>query len=127
MKILRRLLIIALSITLLAVACPLTMSMAETTDGDLFPTTNSEKLAILQKYAPRVWLAQDEEFMPSSLGWAFTYMERYQNANDGNRYWIRTKAALSSPSDYTLPVFAGNLQSAPTYAFWVAKNNNGNL
>lgn len=85
---------------------------------------NASKLAALSAYAPRIWLASGEQFMPSSVDWAFQYMERYQNANDGNRYWIRTIEELDSPSDWTLPVFAGNLSTAPVYAFWADKNNN---
>jgi hypothetical protein len=89
-----------------------------TFDG-LIPS-KSEKLEKLLAYAPRVWLAEGEEYFPCSIEWAFQYLYRYRN--DDGRYWLNTKQNLSSPSDDSLPLFAGNLSSAPIYAFWVPKS-----
>jgi len=82
---------------------------------------DADKIKYLTTYAPRVWLPKDADYMPSSVEFAFTYMERFLNS-DGN-YWIKTKQELSSPSDDTLPLFKGNLNSAPVYAFWIEKSD----
>ena len=91
------------------------------------PPFPEPKLELLTRYAPLVWLASGEIFNPSSVDWAFPYLERFQNTSDLNRYWLRTKQALSSPSDWTLPVFAGNLASAPVYAYYVEKQPNAGV
>lgn len=81
--------------------------------------TDEEKLRLLETYAPRVWMNQNEEYFPSAVEWAFQHMVRFKGP-DG-RYWLRTKQQLSSPSNDSLPLFRGNLDSAPVYAFWVEK------
>ena len=80
-----------------------------------------EKLQLMERYAPRVWLAQGEEYFPCSVEWAFPFLERFQNTDDGDRYWLKAKQGLSSPSDGSLPLFKGDLATAPVYAFWVPK------
>lgn len=50
------------------------------------PPSDQQKLDLLTSYAPMVWLAQNERFMPSSVEWAFGYLERFLNT-DG-RYWL---------------------------------------
>ncbi|MEQ8764659.1 MAG: Vps62-related protein [Planctomycetota bacterium] len=80
--------------------------------------TDAEKLQVLQQYAPRVWMARGEQYFPSSVEWAFPQMKRVKR---GGSYWLYAKQELSSPSDDSLPLFKGNLQSAPVYAFWVEK------
>ncbi len=87
--------------------------------------TADDKLNLLVAHAPRVWLALGEEFLPSSVEWAFPYLTRFLDS-DG-RYWVRTKEKLDSPSDDSLEVFKGNLESAPVYAFWVAKGEHVDL
>jgi hypothetical protein len=82
-------------------------------------TSNETKLALLYNHAPLVWLAQGEEFMPSSVDWAFDHVQRVL-ASDG-RYWLNTKTTLSSPSDFSLPLFKGDLESARAYGFAVDK------
>ena len=79
----------------------------------------SSQLELLTTYAPRVWLAPGEEYFPASVDWAAPYLERYRH--DDGQYWIRTRQGLDSPSDDSLPLFAGHLDSAPAYAFWVDK------
>jgi hypothetical protein len=39
--------------------------------------TDEEKLNLLATYAPRVWIASGESYWPSSVEWAFPYLERY--------------------------------------------------
>lgn|GEM_PF-3582169 len=80
--------------------------------------SEEEKYALLETYAPRVWLATDERYMPSSVEWAFPYLNRVLHVNG---YWLHTKEALDSPSDGTLEVFSGNLDSAAVYAYFIKK------
>jgi hypothetical protein len=84
-----------------------------------------DKEGLLKQYAPKVWLNSNEKFMPSSVEWAFPYLTRYKNS-DG-KYWIKTKKSLTSPSDWSLDVFKGNLQTAPVYSFWQDKGTDVNL
>lgn len=73
---------------------------------------------LLQTYAPQVWFTPDEPYWPSSVEWAFPEQERF--ADDRGQYWIRSIDPLQSPSD-TLPFFAGDLATAPVYAYWADK------
>lgn len=77
---------------------------------------NNTRLQILHKYAPNVWLDKNEEFFPSTVEFAFDNMIRYKS--DDGKYWIKTKQALTSPSDYSIPYFKGDLANAKVYAFW---------
>jgi hypothetical protein len=80
--------------------------------------TDVEKLDLVTMYAPRIWMAEGEAYMPSSVEWAFPEQERYLNG-DGN-YWLRTRDSLPEPSS-VLPFFYGDLDSSVIYAFWVEK------
>nr|WP_158651851.1 Vps62-related protein [Marinobacterium profundum] len=82
------------------------------------PASDSQKYDLLRRFAPEIWLAEGERYFPASLDWAFPYFNRVPR--NGN-WWLYTKQQLSSPSDGTLPVFRGDLNSAKTYAFWVPK------
>ncbi|MEX1364253.1 MAG: Vps62-related protein [Nannocystaceae bacterium] len=73
---------------------------------------------LLQTYAPRVWFTPDEAYWPSSVEWAFPEQERFVDGE--GQYWIRSIDPLDSPSD-TLPFFAGDLATAPVYAYWADK------
>jgi hypothetical protein len=84
------------------------------------PITADVKYDCIRQNAPIVWLAAGEEYFPSSVEWSFPNLVRVMGP-DGN-YWLNTRQALSSPSDDSLPYFAGNLSSAPVYAFWIPKN-----
>jgi hypothetical protein len=75
-------------------------------------------LIALQTYAPRIWFPSDESYWPSSVEFAFPQLERF--AYDQGNHWLRTITPLDSPSD-TLPFFAGELDTAPVYAFWADK------
>jgi hypothetical protein len=81
--------------------------------------TAEEKYNFLEGYAPRVWLAQGEGYMPSSVEWAFQHVYRYLN---GSAYWLHSKESMCD-SDI-LWWFSGDLSTAPTYAFWVEKAMN---
>ena len=81
--------------------------------------SDEEKYALLETYAPRVWFKGDERYWPSSVEWAFPYLNRVKRSD--NNYWLNTKEALDSPSDGTLEVFSGNLETAPVYAYFIKK------
>ncbi|MFS1511559.1 Vps62-related protein [Chengkuizengella sp. SCS-71B] len=83
--------------------------------------TNDEKLEILTKFAPRIWMDENERYFPSSVEWMFPYVERYIPSGKNN-YWLKSKETLSSPSD-RLSYFNGNLDSAKIYSYWVDKEN----
>lgn len=78
------------------------------------------RLQALVTHAPRVWMPPDEEYFPSSVEFAFPFTTRFPD-DEGN-YWIRSTAVLDSPSD-TLAFFAGDLDSAPVYAFYADKGS----
>lgn len=80
--------------------------------------TDAQQLALMSTYAPRVYEAAGERYHASSVEFSFPHLERYLGA-DGN-YSLRTRDALASPSD-TLPYFAGDLATAPIYAYWADK------
>jgi hypothetical protein len=84
--------------------------------------SDSAKRQLLQAFAPRIWLAQGEDYFPSSVEYTLPYMDRYLNANSG-KYELKTKETLSSPST-KLPYFVGDLANAPNYAFWVEQEYN---
>ena len=77
-----------------------------------------EKLRLLVDHAPLIWLAKHEKYMPSSVEWAFDHFERHLHEG---RYWLQTRDRLSSPSDASLELFQGDLETAPVYAFAVGK------
>ena len=83
---------------------------------------DEDKLALLERYAPEIWLAQGERYFPSSVEWAFPYLKRVKR--DG-KFWLTTKQKPDSPSDGDLPVFRGDLETAPVYAFWVSGKEDG--
>ena len=93
--------------------------------------TDDEKLNFLATYAPRVWIAQNESYWPSSVEWAFPHLERFVN---GTYYWLRTREGLDEPSD-VLDFFRGcngystsnpcTISDVPVYAFWVKKSSSG--
>ncbi len=85
------------------------------------PPEPDPRLEALVRYAPRVWMHPDEPYFPSSVEFAFPYMTRFADG-DGN-HWVRSTAALDSPSD-TLPFFGGDLDGAPVYAFYADKGSN---
>jgi hypothetical protein len=47
--------------------------------------TDEEKLNLLASYAPRVWIAWNESYWPSSVDWAFPHLERFPMAL---YYWL---------------------------------------
>lgn len=95
-----------------------TSGASETDPSSTGAPAPDPRLAALETYAPRVWLHPDEEYFPSSVEFAFGHMTRFQD--DQSQHWIRSTAALESPSD-TLDFFAGDLAGAPVYAFYADK------
>ena len=115
------------------------------------PTTievsDNEKLALLEQYAPCVYIHPSETFYPSSVEWSFAHLFRY-SPNDlppwmptnpfermcyhlfpapDNRYYVAPKEPIGSPSNW-LEYHQGCdgsatenpcwLSDAPAYAFW---------
>jgi hypothetical protein len=98
-----------------------------TTDGPHPYYFDTEKAAMLARYAPRLWFSADEVYFPSSVEWSFPNLKRVLI---GENYWVVTKSPLLG--DYLLegpayedvydhPYFHGDLESAVVYAFWVEK------
>ena len=85
------------------------------------PPEPDPRMEALVQYAPRVWMHPDEPYFPSSVEFGFPHMTRFADG-DGN-HWVRSTAALDSPSD-TLPFFAGDLEGAPVYAYYADKGSN---
>lgn len=100
--------------------------------------SDSEKIIDLNRYAPRVWLAdyepdhpEGEIYFPSSVEWSFEHLNRvwFQPVFHPvpPNWWLFTKDPLGSPSS-VLPYFHGcdgastgspcSLADAPAYAFW---------
>ncbi|PRP91379.1 hypothetical protein ENSA5_54960 [Enhygromyxa salina] len=84
-------------------------------DGDGDPDPRQVEL---ETYAPRVWFPANEIYWPSSVEFAFPELERFIDGE--GKHSVRSIASLDSPSD-TLPFFAGELDTAPVYAFWADK------
>jgi thiol-disulfide isomerase/thioredoxin len=115
------------------------------------PTTievsDSEKLALLEQYAPRVFIHPSERFYPSSVEWSFDHLFRYSpdDLPEGippyplaamlyhlfpppdNKYYVAPKETIGSPSDWLEYHYGCNgsatdnpcqLSDAPAYAFW---------
>ncbi|MCH9681232.1 MAG: Vps62-related protein [Deltaproteobacteria bacterium] len=102
-----------------------TGTSAGQTDGETEATDTGEirpdpQQVILETYAPRIWFPVDEEFWPSSVEWAYPGLERFPDAE--GQHWVRTIDPLQSPSD-TLPLFDGDLGTAPIYGYWADKGD----
>lgn len=99
--------------------------------------SESEKLAMLRRYAPYIFFSYDlddtpELFWPSSVEWAFNMytppplrngLRRFPNPDDGGNYWLETQFDVEPASNYNFPLFYGNLDSARVYAFWAEKTS----
>jgi len=95
--------------------------------------TNIEKLNNLKKYAPRIWLDEYEGFYPSSVDWAFLSggLTRWKPCEfggidcfgEGINYRLNTTFEVCS-DEHDFPLFWGNLDTAPAYAFWDQKKIN---
>jgi hypothetical protein len=114
------------------------------------PTTievgDSEKLLLLEQYAPRVFFAHEnpfvhpaERFYPSSVEWSFDHLIRYSPddlppspvyhkfPSPDNKYYVTPKEWIDEPSDWLEYHYGCNgsatnnpchLSDAPAYAFW---------
>jgi hypothetical protein len=104
--------------------------------------TESEKLDLLHRYAPKVWMAEDEDYWPSSVEWAFPHLVRTPCVEGPGVIACGTGAPPGSATSYWLfrketgPVsgfdfYRGcdgsatadpcDLGDAPAYAYWVKK------
>ncbi|MGC3977510.1 MAG: Vps62-related protein [Paludibacteraceae bacterium] len=81
--------------------------------------SDSMKIDLMNKYAPYVYMDENERFYPSTVEFTFPFLTRYKN-EDGN-YWVKTIEPLSSPSA-VLDYFKGDIDNAKVYAFWVEKD-----
>jgi hypothetical protein len=81
---------------------------------------DAAKVETLVTYAPRVRFAPGEHILPAPIEWTFPHLRRFRNDSDEGRFWLTTKDRLASPTSM-LPYFAGNIDTAPVYAFWVDK------
>jgi thiol-disulfide isomerase/thioredoxin len=109
--------------------------------------SDDEKLALLEQYAPRVFLHPSERFYPSSVEWSFDHLFRY-SPNDlppwmptdpflqmlyhlfpppDNKYYVAPKEMIGAPSDWLEYHYGCNgsatdspcqLSDAPAYAFY---------
>jgi hypothetical protein len=108
--------------------------------------TDEEKLNFLATYAPRVWIAQNESYWPSSVEWAFPHLIRTPCLGDpstggvtgcgdippgpGVLYWLFTREDIPiiPPG---LDFFGGcdgystsspcTVGDVPVYAYWIKK------
>ena len=93
---------------------------------DLPIPNDQEKASILKRYAPLVWQADGEKYYPSSVPWAFDYLNRVWDSGS-SAWWLNTIEPLNDPSGI-LDYFHGcdgvstnepcQLGDAPVYAFW---------
>lgn len=88
-------------------------------DLNLPQPSNLDLLNLAIVYAPRVWLAKGEKYFPSSVEFTFENTVRYLEHDQGDRYCLKTKEELASPSD-VLHYFYGDTVR-PIYAFCVDK------
>ena len=87
-----------------------------------------DRVAALEKFAPRVYLAADDldggnSYRPSSVEWFMQYVDRVQIEG---QYWLQTKV----PLDHATAVqgfFHGppdeELDQVPAYAFWIENHD----
>lgn len=95
---------------------------------------NEEKREILVKYAPRVYLHEDEKYYPSSVSWAFDRMDRVyitdaheqEEGKYNNKWHLVPKEDLEEGGHQELDLYQGQkkLDEVPVYAFWVPHDNN---
>ena len=103
-----------------------TTDLSNVIDSTSFAVSNindpSVQADILKKFAPRIYVANNEKYNPSSIEFIEPYMNRVILADTGKPAYY-TKEALTS-SDTKLPFFAGDLNTAKIYSFWSEKTNN---
>jgi len=107
--------------------------------------TDAEKLEMLELYAPRVWLAQNESYWPSSVEWAFPHLIRIPcidldgvsgcnfdmdpDPDKGILYWLNTRESFDHWD--VLDFWRGcnglstsnpcTINDTPVYAYWAKK------
>lgn len=86
---------------------------------DITNLDDNRKAEVVRAFAPRIWMAQGETYMPSSVEFALANTTRTWMSGT-NSYWYVTKEQLNDSSS-KLPYFHGDLDNAPMYSFWVDK------
>lgn len=81
--------------------------------------SDEHKVELMKQYSPFAYLAQGEQFLPSSVEFI---LENCNVANVGGNNWLITKKQLDHASA-VLPYFDGDLPGAKVYAFWVEKSD----
>lgn len=88
------------------------------------PSDDSQKAALLQTFAPRIWMSAGEPAGASTVEFALQNMQRYLSmakTEDIAKYMLKTTQPLNSPSA-KLPYFAGDQANAKIYSFWTEKD-----
>lgn len=89
-------------------------------DSEYLPLTQNQfyqiKADYLETYAPRVWLASEEPFFPSSVEWSFKFLDRVWHEDD-QKWWLETKEPLETANSMR-NYFYGLSGDVPAYAFW---------
>jgi len=87
------------------------------------PLSDSQKAEILETYAPKVWLAEEEKYFPSPVEFSFMHNRRLWEPEGHDNWWLYTyedMAAASSVLDYFhgCDGYPCQLSDVPVYAFW---------
>jgi hypothetical protein len=80
---------------------------------------DTTKAALLQTFAPRIWMARGERFGAASVEWAMPYMTR-RFRPEAHAYCLETLERMRRPSS-KLGFFSGCQSNAVAYAFWTEK------
>jgi hypothetical protein len=80
---------------------------------------DNRKAEVATAFAPRIWMAQGETYMPSTVEHALANTTRTWMPST-NSYWYVTNETLNDSST-KLPYFNGDLENAKIYAFWTEK------
>lgn len=83
---------------------------------ELGTLTGDRKVELLKAYAPRIWMAEDEEYMPSTVETAMPNLSRVLSA-DGYIF-SQTFESKDEVPEY----FYGNLKLSKAYSFFIEKD-----
>ena len=97
-----------------------TINPVDSTSVQVSAYDDNFKMSMLNRFAPKIWMASGETYWASSVEWALPNLQRYYSTKD-NKYCYKTVQTLSSPTA-KLPYFSGNQASAVAYSFWVEKD-----
>ena len=83
---------------------------------------DTTKLELLERFAPRIWMAEGESYQAASVEWALPHLVRYYN-DDTKTYCFKTAEEMTSAIT-KLNYFHGNQSEAKAYSFWTEKDYN---